>query len=63
LYMNKGIQQKMAEYKKMANSHPEKTTSAQTKTSRVDSLSQVIRNKKEADDFMSEVESAFQRAK
>jgi hypothetical protein len=61
--MNKGIQQKMAQYKKMANSNAVKTTSTATKSARADSLSQVIRNKKEADDFMAEVESAFQRAK
>jgi hypothetical protein len=61
--MNKGIQQKMAEYKKMANSHNGNSTPAHTKNTRVDSLSQVIRNKKEAEDFMAEVESAFQRAK
>jgi hypothetical protein len=61
--MNKGIQQKMAQYKKMAGSNPEIAAPVSSRSTRNDSLSKVIRSKKEADDFMAEVESAFQRAK
>jgi len=61
--MNKRIQQKMEQYKKMAGSHTENTVPTKSKSTRSDSLSKVIRSKKDADDFMAEVESAFQRAK
>ena len=60
--MNQRIQQKLAEYKKMAKSQSGHVA-YKIKSTRVDSLSQVIRSKKEADDFMAEVESAFERAK
>jgi hypothetical protein len=61
--MNKDIQQKMAQYKKMANSHNGNTTQANSQSTRSDSLSKVVRSKKDADIFMAEVESAFQRVK
>ena len=61
--MNKAIQQKMEQYKKMAGSHTGNATPANSRSTRNDTLSKVIRSKKEADDFMAEVESAFQRSK
>ncbi len=62
--MNKGIQQKISQYKKMAESHHNgNVVSTSSKSTRDDSLSKVIRSKKEADDFMAEVERAFQRVK
>ena len=62
--MNKEIQQKMERYKKMANSHPGHTAPTNnTKSTRTDSLSKVIRSKEEADIFMAELESAFKRSK
>ena len=56
--MNQRIQQKMAQYKKMANSHTGNAASTSSRSTRVDSLSQVIRSKKDGDDFMAELESA-----
>jgi hypothetical protein len=61
--MNKGIQQKMAQYKKTAGSHSGNTAPTNSRSTRNDSLSKVIRSQKEADNFMAEVESAFQRSK
>ena len=61
--MDQKIQQKMEQYKKMAKSHSGNAASKTSKSTRTDSLSQVIRSKKDADDFMAELESAYQRAK
>jgi hypothetical protein len=61
--MTKGIQQKMAQYKRMANSRSGNSVSTTSRSTSNDSLSKVIRSKKDGEDFMSEVESAFQRAK
>ena len=61
--MNKVLQQKMAQYKKMANSYTGNAVPTNSRSTRNDSLSKVIRSKKEDDDFMAKVESAFERAK
>jgi len=61
--VNEKIRLKIEEYKKMAKSHSGNAASKTSRSTRTDSLSQVIRSKKDADDFMAELESAFQRAK
>lgn len=61
--MDSKIQKKLDEYRKLVNNHSNKTTSTISTTRQPDSLSQVIRSKKDADDFMAELESAFKRAK
>ena len=60
--MDQRIQEKLAEYKKKAKSQGG-NVGPKTRSTRIDSLSQVIRSKKEADIFMAELESAFERAK
>ncbi|HWW40801.1 hypothetical protein [Pedobacter sp.] len=60
--MNRRIQLKMEEYRKMANSHND-PIAPKSIAIRKDSLSQVIHSKKDADDFMADLESAFKRAK
>ena len=61
--MDEKIQKKMAEYKKMAQSQAGSITPASSQTPRADSLSQIIRSKKDAEDFMFELENAIRRAK
>lgn len=55
------IRKKLDEYKKLVTEHGEKTTSKKTRSSRPDSLSQVIRSKKDADDSMADLESVIRR--
>jgi hypothetical protein len=60
--MNQRIQTKLEQYKKMAGSQSGNATT-HTTGNRTDSLAQVIRSKKDADQFMAELESAAKRAK
>ena len=57
------IRKKLDEYKKLVTYHVDKTTSNKSRTNRPDSLSQVIRSKKDADDFMADLESAIKRCR
>ncbi len=61
--MNNSIQKKIEQYKRMANSHTGNASSTSSRNTRNDSLAQVIRSKKDADDFMAELESAAKRSR
>jgi len=61
--MNKRILDKLQEFKKIAANHKEQSTPNRLYFNRPDSLTTVIRSKKEAAAFMDEVESTFKRAK
>ena len=61
--MNQRIQHKIDEYKKMASSHKGHVTSTRSTTNTQDSLSTVIRSKKDADEFMAELENAVKRSR
>jgi hypothetical protein len=61
--MNQRIQHKIDEYKKMASSHRGHVTAARSTSNRQDSLATVIRSKKDADEFMAELESAVKRSR
>ncbi|NLR80093.1 hypothetical protein [Chitinophaga eiseniae] len=62
--MNQNIQQKIDQYKKAAQtslgSNPKPVRS---KSVRVDSLAQVIRSQKDAENFMAELNSIVKRAR
>jgi hypothetical protein len=60
VYMNRGMQQKIAAFKKMA---APVTSNIVANTERVDSLSEVVRSKKEAEDFMADIEGVITRAR
>jgi hypothetical protein len=61
--MNQKIQEKMDQYKKMAKSQAENTGSTNSRNTRNDSLSQIIRSKKDADIFMAELNGLAKRTK
>lgn len=61
--MNQRIQHKIEEYKKMASSHKGHAASPRSTTTRHDSLATVIRSKKDADEFMAELESVVKRSR
>jgi len=61
--MNQRIQHKIDEYKKMASSHKGNVMVSRLTFSRLDSLAAVIRSKKDADEFMAELESAVKRSR
>jgi hypothetical protein len=61
--MNQKIQEKMDQYKKMAKSQAANTSSTNSRNTRNDSLSQIIRSKKDADIFMNELNSLAKRTK
>lgn len=61
--MNQRIQKKIDEYKKMASSHKGHITLTPSKSDRQDSLAAVIRSKKDADEFMAELENAVKRSR
>ena len=58
--MKRGMQQKIAAFKKMA---APATGTAVKHTGRVDSLAKVVRSKKDADELMAEIESVVARAR
>jgi hypothetical protein len=60
--MNKDIQEKIELYKKMAKSQRVSIDSMPNSPGRPDSLSQVIRSKKDADDFMAELNAIIKRS-
>ncbi|WP_316817369.1 hypothetical protein [Pedobacter nyackensis] len=57
--MDPKIQKKLDEYKKLVTTHFKSTSSG---VSQPDSLRQLIRSKKDADDFMAELENAIRRS-
>ena len=61
--MNPRIQHKIDEYKKMASSNKGNVMVSRLTFSRLDSLAAVIRSKKDADEFMAELESAVKRSR
>jgi hypothetical protein len=61
--MNPTIQHKIEQYKKMASSSTSSAISNRSTSNRQDSLGEVIRTKKEADQFMAELESISKRSK
>lgn len=61
--MSPNVQQKMTELKKMASKSAKPASSAVPMMSGGDSLSKVIRNNREAEVFMAELDSAAKRAK
>jgi hypothetical protein len=60
--MNQVIQQKIDQYKRTALSQSSSPKPAQSKSVRVDGLAQVIRSKKDAENFMAELKSIVKRA-
>jgi len=60
--MNKSIQDKIDRYKKMAKTQGSKSVSSPGGSGQTDSLSQVIRSKKDADDFMAELNAVIKRS-
>lgn len=58
--MDPKIQKKPDDYKKLVTNHAKSTSS---RISQPDSLRQLIRSKKDADDFMAELENAIRRSK
>lgn len=61
--MNQKIQEKMDQYKKLAKNQPGDTVTTSLRSTRSDSLSQVIRSKRDADIFMAELEGLAKRSK
>jgi len=61
--MNQRIQHKIDEHKKMASSHTGNVMASRSTSTRQDSLAAVIRSKKDADEFMAELESAVKRSR
>lgn len=59
--MNKNIQDKIDQFKKMAKTQGNKSVSSPVRAGQTDSLSQVIRSKKDADDFMAQVNAIIKR--
>ncbi len=60
--MNKSIQHKIDQYRKMAKSQGNNGVSSNSGAERIDGLAQVIRSKKDADDFMAELKNVVKRA-
>lgn len=58
--MDPKIQKKLDEYKKLVTNHAKSISS---RTSQPDSLRQLIKSKKDANDFMAELENAIRRSK
>lgn len=61
--MNQRIQDKLQEFKNIAANYKQQSSPTRIPVNRQDSLVTVIRSKKEADAFMTEVESVFNSAK
>ena len=61
--MNQGIQKKIEQYKKLAKDSAVKPSSFQPVVANADGLTKVIRSKKDADNFMAELNSIVERAK
>ena len=61
--MNQRIQQKIDQYRKIAKSQVINTVPPQSKSTRTDGLAKVIRSKKDADNFMAELNSVIKQAK
>jgi hypothetical protein len=61
--MNQRIQRKIDEYKKVASTHIGYVIGSRLTSIRQDSLATVIRSKKDADEFMAELESAVKRSR
>jgi hypothetical protein len=61
--MDKMIQNKIDQYKKLAQNQAKKNDTVQPGNTRADGLSQVIRSKKDAESFMTELNSIIKRAK
>ncbi|PWG79310.1 hypothetical protein [Pararcticibacter amylolyticus] len=61
--MNQRVQQKMAELKKMASKSAKPASATSEMAFGSDSLSKVIRNSKDAEVFMAELDSIARRAK
>ena len=60
--MNQSIQEKIEQFKKMAKSHTDKTLPTHPEPVRADGLAEVIRSKKDADNFIAELNSVVKRA-
>lgn len=58
--MNRGMQQKIAAFKKMAKP---KAATASASTGRMDSLAKVVQSKKDAENLMADIESVVYRAR
>ncbi|MGN6396161.1 MAG: hypothetical protein ACTHMI_11385 [Mucilaginibacter sp.] len=60
--MNKSVQEKIDQFKKLAKTQGSKREPSPMSSGHVDSLSQVIRTKKDADDFMAELNAVIKRS-
>jgi hypothetical protein len=60
--MNQSIQEKIEQFKKIAKGHTDKSLSNHPEPVRADGLAKVIRSKKDADNFMAELNSIVKRA-
>ncbi len=61
--MNQSIQQKIDRYKKLAKSSGPAPAPIQPVVANADGLTKVIRSKKDADNFMAELNGIVERAK
>ncbi|HEY8927705.1 MAG TPA: hypothetical protein VIM55_00840 [Mucilaginibacter sp.] len=59
--MNKNVHDKIELFKKMAKSSGDSRTTTPVVSEHVDSLAQVIRSKKDAEDFLAELNSVVKR--
>jgi hypothetical protein len=60
--MNQRIQEKIAQYKKAAKGHGNPSVANKRGAAHPDGLAKVIRSKKDADNFMAELNSVVKRA-
>ena len=61
--MNEVIQNKIDKYKKLAQNQDKKIGAVASGNTRADGLSQVIRSKKDAENFMTELNGIVKRSK
>jgi hypothetical protein len=59
--MNQSIQEKIEQFKKIAKGHRDKSLPDQLGPAGADGLAKVIRTKKDADNFMAELNSVVKR--
>lgn len=61
--MKQTIQQKIDQYKEIARNQRQVSKAVQSKSVRIDSLTQVIRSQRDAENFMAELNSIVKRAR
>lgn len=61
--MNQRVQHKIEEYRRMAGSQKGHVAPSRSVNTRQDSLAMVIRSKKDADEFMTELDNIVKRSR